>query len=52
MASPTINWQPNHLESDIVKLVPLHKDDFEKLFAIASDPLIWEQHPSKDRYKR
>ena len=22
------------------------------MFAIASDPLIWEQHPNKDRYKR
>lgn len=22
------------------------------MFAIASDPLLWEQHPNKDRYKR
>ena len=27
-------------------------DDFEALFAAASDPLIWEQHPETDRYKR
>ena len=25
--------------------------DADDLFAIASDPLIWEQHPVKDRYK-
>ena len=25
---------------------------FESLFAAASDPLIWEQHPENDRYKR
>lgn len=31
---------------------PLAEDDFEKLFEAASDPLIWEQHPNKDRYKR
>ena len=27
-------------------------DDFEALFKAASDPLIWEQHPEPDRYKR
>ena len=27
-------------------------DDFETLFAVASDPLIWEQHPNKNRYQR
>lgn len=40
------------LENDFVKLVPLTRDDVEKLYAIASDPLVWEQHPNKDRYKR
>lgn len=47
-----INWHPNHLENDLLKLTPLHKDDFEKLYAVAADPLIWEQHPSNDRYKK
>ena len=27
-------------------------DDLETLFAVASDPLIWEQHPNKNRYQR
>lgn len=40
------------LENDYVKLVPLQENDFEQLFSVASDPLVWEQHPNKDRYKR
>jgi len=40
------------LENETVKLVPLAKDDFELLFNVASDPLIWEQHPNKNRYQR
>ncbi len=40
------------LENDIVKIQPLKEVDFEALYKIASDPLIWEQHPNKDRYKR
>lgn len=40
------------LENENVKLIPLHESDFEQLFAVASDPLVWEQHPNKDRYKR
>lgn len=46
-----MNIQPI-LENDNVKLVPLDPTDFEQLFAVASDPKIWEQHPNKDRYKR
>lgn len=40
------------LENGLIKVVPLKESDFEALFAVASDPLIWEQHPNKDRYKR
>ena len=25
--------------------------DFDVLYAVASDPLIWEQHPQRERYK-
>ncbi|SHJ97260.1 GNAT family N-acetyltransferase [Epilithonimonas mollis] len=46
-----MNLQPT-LENDSVMLVPLQHNDFEQLFAVASDPLVWEQHPNKDRYKR
>lgn len=41
-----------HLQDDLILLKPLDEDDFEKLYAVASDPLVWEQHPNKDRYKR
>ena len=47
-----INWQPDNLEDGLVELVPLTANDFEVLFQAASDPLIWEQHPMNDRYKR
>lgn len=31
---------------------PLTEEHFDALFAAASDPLIWEQHPESDRYKK
>lgn len=43
------DYQP-HLEGELLNLRPLRADDFDHLFAVASDPLIWEQHPVKDRY--
>src|SRR6478672_10186928 len=43
---------PYILEDNLVKLVPLTENDFENLFQLASDPLIWEQHPTRDRYKK
>ena len=46
-----MNLQPQ-LKNELIRIVPIQSTDFEKLFAVASDPLIWEQHPNKDRYKR
>ena len=40
------------LESASVKMIPLADSDFEELYLCASDPLIWEQHPNPDRYKK
>jgi len=40
------------LTGDLIELHPLRQDDFQALYAVASDPLIWEQHPESDRYKR
>lgn len=40
------------LENGLAKLLPLSADDFDRLYVVASDPLVWEQHPSSDRYKR
>jgi RimJ/RimL family protein N-acetyltransferase len=39
------------LEGDLLRLRPLRADDYDALFAVASDPLIWEQHPVPDRYQ-
>ena len=39
------------LKGELLELGPLRAQDFDDLFAVASDPLIWEQHPHKDRYK-
>jgi RimJ/RimL family protein N-acetyltransferase len=40
------------LRGELIELRPLRHDDFEAVYAAASDPLIWEQHPERDRYKR
>jgi RimJ/RimL family protein N-acetyltransferase len=40
------------LENQFIKIQPLKETDFETLYSIASDPLIWEQHPNPDRYKK
>ena len=45
-----INIQPT-LENENVILHPLQDKDFDDLYAVASDPKIWEQHPNKDRCK-
>lgn len=38
------------LSNDLVKLIPMIKNDYEWVFAAASDPAIWEQHPDSNRY--
>ena len=40
------------LTSELLELRPLRTGDFEQLYAVASDPLIWEQHPNADRCER
>jgi RimJ/RimL family protein N-acetyltransferase len=39
------------LRGDLVGLRPLRADDFPALYAVAADPLLWAQHPAKDRYQ-
>lgn len=46
-----MNRQPI-LKDDHVILTPLKADEFEELLTVSSDPLIWEQHPNPDRWKR
>src|SRR5205809_3964767 len=46
----SFDLQPD-LKGELIELRPLMPDDWNDLFAVASDPLIWEQHPESDRYK-
>jgi N-acetyltransferase len=39
------------LTGALLELRPLRPEDFHDLYAVASDPAIWEQHPTRDRYK-
>lgn len=39
-----------YLEGNLVVIRPLNEGDYEDLFKVASDPLIWEQHQHKNRY--
>jgi N-acetyltransferase len=44
------NLQPT-LENELLIIRPAKVEDFDNLYKIASDPLLWAQHPAKDRYK-
>jgi RimJ/RimL family protein N-acetyltransferase len=46
----TFDWQPV-LKGQLLELRPLRPEDFRELYAVAADPLIWEQHPAKDRWR-
>jgi RimJ/RimL family protein N-acetyltransferase len=39
------------LEGERLLLRPLREDDWEALFAVASDPEIWAVHPANDRWQ-
>ena len=38
------------LKGTLLELRPIRPEDFGALYSVASDPLIWEQHPEPDRY--
>ena len=46
--SPGFDLQPT-LQGKLLQLRPLCPEDHRDLYAVASDPLIWEQHPAKER---
>lgn len=46
----TFDRQP-HLAGDLIELRPATAGDFDALFAVARDPLIWEVHPAHDRWQ-
>ena len=39
------------LQGKRLELRPLRRADWEALYAVASDPLIWEQHPAHNRHE-
>lgn len=45
-------FHPPPLQDETLDLVPLEATDFEVLYALASDPLVWEQHPNPNRYQQ
>jgi len=53
MSAPADRFEPKPvLKGELVELHPMEASHLELLFAVASDPMIWEQHPKWDRYKR
>lgn len=46
----TLDRQPC-LTGELIALRPATAEDFDALFAVASDPLIWEVHPAHDRWQ-
>ena len=51
MVGMSFDLQP-HLKGELIELRPLMPEDWDELFRVGSDPLIWEQHPESDRYKK
>lgn len=51
MTTLILDLQPVLIGKNI-HIRPLSADDYNSLYQVASDPLIWEQHPSPLRYQR
>ncbi len=50
MSPADLDRQPT-LEGKLVLLRPLRPSDWGALYAVASDPLIWDVHPAHDRWQ-
>jgi RimJ/RimL family protein N-acetyltransferase len=46
----SFDYQPV-LKGELVELRPLRAEDYDDLYAVAADPLIWEQHPVRNRHE-
>jgi RimJ/RimL family protein N-acetyltransferase len=46
----SFDFQPT-LVGELIELRPLRAGDFDDLYAVASDPLIWKQHPESNRHE-
>ncbi|HSX57522.1 MAG TPA: GNAT family N-acetyltransferase [Sphingomonas sp.] len=45
-----MDFQPT-LTGELAVLRPTVAEDWERMFAVAADPLIWEQHPFHNRWQ-
>ena len=46
MSTPAVKFESKPvLKGELVELLPMEASHLELLFAVASDPKIWEQHP-------
>ena len=45
-----VDVQPT-LRGDMIELRPLRAADWDALYDVASDPLLWAQHPERNRYE-
>ncbi len=48
--SNRFSFQPT-IRNETISVRPIIEGDYDGLFAIVSDKIMWEGHPSKDRYK-
>lgn len=46
----SVDLQPT-LRGALVELRPLRETDWDALYDVGSDPLLWEQHPERTRYE-
>lgn len=46
----SFDYQPV-LKGELVELKPLRAEDYDDLYAVAADPLVWEQHPDRKRHE-
>ena len=46
----SFDYQPV-LKGELVELRPLRSEDYDDLYSTAADPLMWEQHPERDRHE-
>jgi RimJ/RimL family protein N-acetyltransferase len=47
----SFDYQPT-LKGQLVELRPLRPQDYDGLYTVAADPLIWEQHPVHNRHEQ
>jgi RimJ/RimL family protein N-acetyltransferase len=45
-----LDFQPT-LSGELLRLRPLSRSDYDALYAVAADPLVWEQHPIRNRHE-